>query len=355
MRLLSVHRKYSSKEDCVVVTNTQEEPEIRIPSTEIFGWLLPVFSLSKITSAQLLRMMNHHSSHRLPIRSSSFLRHRRQEDNSPIFYFWRRFVVCIFVVILSEVGIFGSRSGSSSDRSRNQHLLDTEPNHHHHPARGSSSLFASAFSSQDPQSSKPATRVLVTGAAGKTGRIILRKLEDDPRYEPKALVRTENSARDLIKSDDVKCPLAHVVIADITSPTFLEDLPKLHHQGLDSLEAMIICTSAVPRISKVSLIRAVLKAPFNMIRRKPIVDFRSLQFKWKNGGYPELVDYQGQVAQIELAKMLGIKHVVVVSSMGGTDPNNFLNSVGKSKKDGSGNGDILLWKRRAEKYLVEVR
>jgi uncharacterized protein YbjT (DUF2867 family) len=38
--------------------------------------------------------------------------------------------------------------------------------------------------------------------------------------------------------------------------------------------------------------------------------------------------------------------------MGGTDPGNFLNSVGKNR-DGSGNGDILLWKRKAEKYLVE--
>ena len=42
------------------------------------------------------------------------------------------------------------------------------------------------------------------------------------------------------------------------------------------------------------------------------------------------------------------------SSMGGTDPSNFLNTIGKNA-DGSGNGDILLWKRKAEKYLVEVR
>jgi hypothetical protein len=53
-----------------------------------------------------------------------------------------------------------------------------------------------------------------------------------------------------------------------------------------------------------------------------------------------------------MAKRLGIKHVVVVGSMGGTDPDNFLNSVGKNQ-DGSGNGDILLWKRKAERYLVE--
>lgn len=53
-----------------------------------------------------------------------------------------------------------------------------------------------------------------------------------------------------------------------------------------------------------------------------------------------------------MAKKIGIKHVVVVGSMGGTDPYNFLNAVGKNA-DGSGNGDILLWKRKAEKYLVD--
>ncbi|KAL3926914.1 MAG: hypothetical protein SGARI_005466 [Bacillariaceae sp.] len=102
----------------------------------------------------------------------------------------------------------------------------------------------------------------------------------------------------------------------------------------------------------------MVKIPFNFIRRKPLVDFRSMKFVWKHrDGYPEKVDYEGQINQIELAKQLGIPHVVVVSSMGGTDPSNFLNSVGKvtDKRTGktTGNGDILLWKRRAEKYLVE--
>jgi len=48
--------------------------------------------------------------------------------------------------------------------------------------------------------------------------------------------------------------------------------------------------------------------------------------------------------------------------MGGTDPDNFLNTVGTNRNRSSsknnndkrdGHGDILLWKRRAEKYLVE--
>jgi len=248
-----------------------------------------------------------------------------------------------------------------------------------------------AFSGRqvDPQSSKNAVKVLVTGAAGKTGRVVLSKLEQDHRYEPKGLFRTERSARSIVKSDDTRCPLEHVVIADVTSPTFLEDLSEVTHRvgesegnvdvdefdesddenksnngssnkssnGLENMDAMIICTSAVPRIRKRSLATMLLKAPWRALRREPIMDFRSMRFAWKHGGHPEKVDYQGQVAQIDLAKRLGIPHVVLVSSMGGTDPDNFLNSVGKTKSKTKtkqeGHGDILLWKRRAEKYLVE--
>ena len=260
-------------------------------------------------------------------------------------------------------------------------------------SKNGSGVTTHAFSGIDPQSSNNAVRVLVTGAAGKTGRLILSKLEQDYRYEPKGLVRNERSARNIVKSDDTRCPLEHVVIADITSPTFIEDLSDItkhnndnndkysnknnssnssnnnnnnNNNGLENLDAMIICTSSVPRIRKRSLAAMLLKAPWRMIRGHPAVDIKSMRFAWKYGGYPEKVDYHGQKAQIDLAKRLGIPHVILVSSMGGTDPNNFLNSVGKrttkssskssksaSSKD-EGHGDILLWKRRAEKYLVEV-
>ena len=42
--------------------------------------------------------------------------------------------------------------------------------------------------------------------------------------------------------------------------------------------------------------------------------------------------------------------VVLVSSMGGLDKHNFLNRLGKDKY-GEGHGDILIWKRKAERYL----
>lgn len=56
------------------------------------------------------------------------------------------------------------------------------------------------------------------------------------------------------------------------------------------------------------------------------------------------VDWLGQKAQIDAAKAAGVKHVVVISSMGGTDPTNALNKLG--------DGGILMWKRKAEQYLI---
>lgn len=51
----------------------------------------------------------------------------------------------------------------------------------------------------------------------------------------------------------------------------------------------------------------------------------------------------GAKALIDAAKTAGVKHFVYVGSMGGTQPDNFLNTIGK-QDDGTG-GDILLWKR----------
>lgn len=215
----------------------------------------------------------------------------------------------------------------------------------------------------EPQSSKNPVRVLVTGAAGKTGRIVLSKLGHDRRYEPKGLFRTEKSARSIVKSD-ATIHLEHVVVADVTSSTFLQDLSggtigketnddasesSNSSNGLENLEAMIICTSAVPRIRKRSLAAMLVKAPWRALKGESLMDVHSMRFAWKHGGYPEKVDYKGQIAQIDLAKQLGIPHVILISSMGGTNPDNFLNSVGPH-----GHGGILKWKREAEKYLVEV-
>ncbi|GKY93108.1 hypothetical protein MPSEU_000279000 [Mayamaea pseudoterrestris] len=207
-------------------------------------------------------------------------------------------------------------------------------------------LGASGFSASSATNS-PSNRevVLVTGASGRTGSLVFEQLLNDPRFTPKALVRSASSGKKLRKELPAT-DLDSIVICDVTKLDN-EMLPA----GLDECTSMIICTSAVPFVSKLSIVKAIFQIPINLIRRKKALDFRSLRFKWKNNGYPEVVDYQGQVAQIKLAQKLGMKQVIVVSSMGGTQPSKFLNSVGK-KPDGSGVGDILLWKRKAERYLV---
>lgn len=56
------------------------------------------------------------------------------------------------------------------------------------------------------------------------------------------------------------------------------------------------------------------------------------------------VDWEGQKRQIDAAKAAGVKQVVLVSSMGITQKENRLNALG--------NGNILVWKRKAEEYLI---
>jgi hypothetical protein len=135
-----------------------------------------------------------------------------------------------------------------------------------------------------------ADKVLVTGASGRTGLLVFERLFDQDQFQPIALVRNEKSAKKLTK----QCPKTgpnDIVICDVTSLQEDSNIPS----GLDGCESMIICTSAVPTVSKVSIVKAFLKIPLNIIRGKKALDFRSLKFVWKAGQYPELVDYKGQV------------------------------------------------------------
>ncbi|XP_014515539.1 uncharacterized protein At5g02240-like [Vigna radiata var. radiata] len=92
-------------------------------------------------------------------------------------------------------------------------------------------------------------------------------------------------------------------------------------QGID---ALIILTSAVPQ----------MKPGFD-----PTKGGRP-EFYFDDGAFPEQVDWIGQKNQTDAAKAAGVKHVVLVGSMGGTNTNYPLNSLG--------NGNILIWKRKAE-------
>eukprot|EP00252_Welwitschia_mirabilis_P022065 TRINITY_DN584_c0_g1_i1.p1 TRINITY_DN584_c0_g1~~TRINITY_DN584_c0_g1_i1.p1 ORF type:complete len:311 (+),score=53.45 TRINITY_DN584_c0_g1_i1:167-1099(+) len=158
--------------------------------------------------------------------------------------------------------------------------------------------------------------VLVTGAGGRTGQIVYKKLKERAsEFVARGLVRTEESKQKIGGADDV-------FIGDITKPETL----SAPFQGID---ALIILTSAVPKV----------KPGFD-----PSQGGRP-EFYFEEGSYPEQVDWIGQKNQVDCAKSVGAKNVVLVGSMGGTIPNHPLNSLG--------NGNILVWKRKAEQYLAD--
>merc|ERR1719491_1548575 len=97
------------------------------------------------------------------------------------------------------------------------------------------------------------------------------------------------------------------------------------------MDGFIICTSASP-------------APTGEMQEgRPVFGFPNDQ--------PEQVDWVVQKNQIDTAKEARVEHVVICSSMRGTDPENVLNKIGRME-DWTG-GNILLWKREAEKYLID--
>jgi len=143
--------------------------------------------------------------------------------------------------------------------------------------------------------------VLITGAAGGTGRLVFEKLLNHDFYEGNALVHTKESVK---KLKDLEIPEGRISVADISKGPS----PELD-AAMKGIQALIICTSAMPKMVS------------------PPKEGVPPQFAYEEGQYPEQVDWIGQKAQIDAAKKAGANQVVIVSSMGGTDKNNRLNSL----------------------------
>jgi uncharacterized protein YbjT (DUF2867 family) len=180
-----------------------------------------------------------------------------------------------------------------------------------------------------------ALKVLVTGAGGRTGRLVFEQLQQDASMSPVGLVRSRKAAKALKKAGAAN---DEIVRGDVTDANVLVG-------AMAGCDSVVLCTSAVPQIKPLSIVKLLFKK--TVLRR---AEPGRPQFRFTPGGTPEEVDWLGAKMQIDAAKAAGVKRFVFVSSMGGTQPDNFLNSIGK-RADGAG-GDILLWKRKAERYLV---
>ncbi|KAI3971445.1 hypothetical protein MKW92_033616 [Papaver armeniacum] len=163
-----------------------------------------------------------------------------------------------------------------------------------------------------------ATTVIVTGAGGRTGKIVYKKLKEKrDEFVSRGLVRTEESKEKIGGSDDV-------FVADIRDAESI--VPAM--QGVD---ALVILTTAAPK----------MKPGFDPTRGgRP-------EFFFEDGANPEQVDWIGQKNQIDAGKtryLLGSlcsrfkNHIVLVGSMGGNI------SLEQSTR---------IWKRKAEQYLAD--
>ncbi|MGA1410592.1 MAG: SDR family oxidoreductase [Prochlorotrichaceae cyanobacterium] len=158
-------------------------------------------------------------------------------------------------------------------------------------------------------------KVLVTGATGRTGSLVVKQLQAQSNdFEVYGFARSQAKIEQLYGTND------RFFVGDIREKADLET-------AMQGCQALVILTSAVP-----------LMKGMPQPGSPPNLEFAP-------GEMPEAIDYQGQVNQIEVAKAAGVKHIVLVGSMGGTDPNHMLNKIG--------NGNILIWKRKAEQYLID--
>ena len=158
-------------------------------------------------------------------------------------------------------------------------------------------------------------RVLVTGATGRTGSLTLKKLrQNSAEFDAVGFARSE------VKVNEMFGSMEGFFLGTIKEKLTLE-------QALKGCQALVILTSAVP----------VMKAPPQPGERP--------MFEFEPGGMPEAIDYEGQKNQIDAAIAAGVEHIVLVGSMGGTQEKHPLNQIGQ--------GNILVWKRRAEAYLID--
>lgn len=158
-------------------------------------------------------------------------------------------------------------------------------------------------------------KVLVTGATGRTGSIVFKQLRlrgDD--FEGFGFARSNEKVKEIFGSTE------GFYLGDIRDQDTLKP-------ALKDGEALIIITSAVPQM------------------KQPPQEGERPEFTYPENATPEIIDYQGQINQIDLAKEAGVNHIILMGSMGGTNENHPLNKLG--------NGNILIWKRKAEQYLID--
>eukprot|EP00793_Prasinoderma_coloniale_P001484 PRCOL_00003288-RA len=157
--------------------------------------------------------------------------------------------------------------------------------------------------------------VLVSGATGRTGRLAyeaLRARPGAPALATRALVRNVTKAREVLGCGACT-PAEGIFVGDVTG-----ELPDEAFAGAD---ALIIATSSVPH------------------------QLPDGSWAYYEGAYPVDIDFKGTINQVAAASR-HCDRVVLISSMGTTQPDSFLDLLG--------GGHVLMYKLAAEAHLMAV-
>ncbi len=137
-------------------------------------------------------------------------------------------------------------------------------------------------------------QVVVTGAGGRTGSLVMKKLlERSDEYEAVGVLRSEKSARQLKEwgADD-----SNIFLGDILGDNGASVLAE----ALKGADRLVVCTSAVPKIKPFSLVPVILAKIFKKEGVRP-------QFTFKENQMPEQIDWNGQKMQFDAAKAAGVE------------------------------------------------
>ncbi|WP_159931122.1 SDR family oxidoreductase [Oceanicoccus sp. KOV_DT_Chl] len=138
--------------------------------------------------------------------------------------------------------------------------------------------------------------ILVVGATGKTGRLIVADLQQQG-FQVRAMVRDSERGREILGED------VNLVQADLTVAA--------------TLPAAVAGVSA-------------------------IINAAGAGLKGTGKATPEWIDYQGTLNLLAASKPENIKKFVLISSMGVTQPDHFLNRIANN---------VLRWKLKGEDAL----
>ena len=95
------------------------------------------------------------------------------------------------------------------------------------------------------------TKVIVSGAAGRTGSLVFKKLLESDDFSPVGIIRRLKSGKKLTKQLSLKPE--QLVQADVTDTTSLAK--AIIDTGAQNY---VLCTSAVPKIKIWSLVKVIL-------------------------------------------------------------------------------------------------